>query len=296
MNEFKNMGNYIQQVRIQFDHFPRNNQNELRQNIKSILMELDVPLDLFYGYCLGKVETRGISMITIYLTCNKQMNNIIKDGDGNLIIYCFFDQEYFAILPNIGDKKQYYVKTINQALLFLCSYYSWEDTNFNIVKSIIFNNKYIFKYRVGNPKKNRNRKIEAYVHVESDPILKKLNFYVYFEFDNTIKKILFTRTGEGYGMIEYIVNKTIWIDDELFKVIMKNKLDYWEVNVNDYVRFYYSKAESGSAHSQYNLGLMYLNGQNLIQDEEKAIYWLKKSADNGFVKSKEKLYELGKLR
>lgn len=288
------MGKYIQQIRVSFDHFPRNDQNELKENTKSTLIKLDVPLNLFYGYYLGKVETRGISMITIYLTNNKQMNNIIRDGDSNLILYCFFCEDFFLNLSSKNEMKRYYVDTVHQSLCFLCSHYSWNESNFENVRNLIIDNDYIFKFTIGKLKKNLNRKTGAYVYAESDPIQQRLNFYVCFKSDDSITMIPFAGAGESYGIIEYIANKTIWGDNDTFKIIMQNKSDYWKIDTSGRVDFYYEKAERGSAHSQYNLGLMYLNGQVVIQDIEKAVYWLKKSSDNGFLKSKIELQKLGR--
>ncbi len=45
---------------------------------------------------------------------------------------------------------------------------------------------------------------------------------------------------------------------------------------------YTKSAEQGDAWAQYNLGLIYKNGEGVSQDYEKAIDWFTKSAEQGF--------------
>lgn len=47
-------------------------------------------------------------------------------------------------------------------------------------------------------------------------------------------------------------------------------------------------AELGNARAQYNLGILYLSSQ-LFHDKEKAIFWLTRARDNGYVKAQEAL-------
>jgi TPR repeat protein len=50
------------------------------------------------------------------------------------------------------------------------------------------------------------------------------------------------------------------------------------------------KAESGDNESMYELGIAFLHGTDgLKKDEEKALYWLSKSAENGHTKAHEKI-------
>jgi uncharacterized protein len=49
-------------------------------------------------------------------------------------------------------------------------------------------------------------------------------------------------------------------------------------------------AEQGSASAQYNLGLMYNNGQGVPQDHKEAVKWFRLSAEQGSAKAQ---YNLG---
>jgi TPR repeat protein len=51
-------------------------------------------------------------------------------------------------------------------------------------------------------------------------------------------------------------------------------------------------AEQGHASAQYNLGLMYANGQGVPQDFKEAVKWWKLSAEQGFGNAQ---YDLGMM-
>jgi len=46
-------------------------------------------------------------------------------------------------------------------------------------------------------------------------------------------------------------------------------------------RWYRKAAEQGDAGAQYNLGVMYKNGQGVKQDHAEAVRWLRKAAEQG---------------
>ena len=46
------------------------------------------------------------------------------------------------------------------------------------------------------------------------------------------------------------------------------------------VKWYRKAAEQGHAKAQYNLGVMYINGDGVLKDLSKAKYWTKKSYEN----------------
>ena len=51
----------------------------------------------------------------------------------------------------------------------------------------------------------------------------------------------------------------------------------------------FKAAEQGDASAQSNLGVMYENGEGVAKDYKKAVYWLRKAADQGFAPAKEAL-------
>ena len=57
--------------------------------------------------------------------------------------------------------------------------------------------------------------------------------------------------------------------------------------------FLYAPAEDGNPHGQYQLGKMYMDGNQWVGvDSVKARYWLAKSADRGFARAKRLLEDL----
>ena len=54
--------------------------------------------------------------------------------------------------------------------------------------------------------------------------------------------------------------------------------------------YWYSKAaEQGIVDAQYNLGVCYYNGEGVAKDKDKAKYWLEKSASQGYEPAKDVL-------
>ncbi|NLK41150.1 MAG: sel1 repeat family protein, partial [Planctomycetes bacterium] len=50
---------------------------------------------------------------------------------------------------------------------------------------------------------------------------------------------------------------------------------------NDWYQETLKKAEQGHAAAQYNLGVMYANGQGVPQDYKEAVKWFRKAAEQG---------------
>ena len=56
------------------------------------------------------------------------------------------------------------------------------------------------------------------------------------------------------------------------------------------VYWYKKSADQGDAFAQYNLALNFYNGEGVPQDYKQAVYWYKKSANQGYAKAQ---YNLG---
>lgn len=57
-------------------------------------------------------------------------------------------------------------------------------------------------------------------------------------------------------------------------------------NVNDAFFWYKKAAEKNNAIAQYYMGYMYLKGESVNQDNKNALFWFKKSYENGFKDAK----------
>jgi hypothetical protein len=64
-------------------------------------------------------------------------------------------------------------------------------------------------------------------------------------------------------------------------------------NESKKLEFYRRRAEEGSDHAQYELGMRYLTGKGTEPNEKLAREWLTKSARQGYPQAKKKLEELG---
>ena len=63
------------------------------------------------------------------------------------------------------------------------------------------------------------------------------------------------------------------------------------------VQWYRKAAEQGDAEAQYNLGVMYYDGQGVRKDYVEAVKWYRKAAEQGYAKAQYNLgvaYEKGK--
>lgn len=95
----------------------------------------------------------------------------------------------------------------------------------------------------------------------------------------------------GLGKIDTAAGKLVWQDNSIALLGHSNKRDQWRLDVETLtVDFLYAPAEEGNPHGQYALGQMYLDGKLWVnQDRDKALYWLQKSADQGFARAKTQL-------
>ncbi|USQ96572.1 tetratricopeptide repeat protein [Caulobacter sp. RL271] len=98
----------------------------------------------------------------------------------------------------------------------------------------------------------------------------------------------------GLGKIDTAAGKLVWEDDRHAWLWHSNKRDGWRIDTETLqVHFLYAPAEEGNPHGQYQLGKMYLNGDDWVGvDPVKARHWLGKSADQGFARAKRLLEDL----
>lgn len=64
-------------------------------------------------------------------------------------------------------------------------------------------------------------------------------------------------------------------------------------NYQEAAKWYGLAAEGGMPEAQFNLGILYLNGQGVPRNPDKAVEWIKKSARQGLKEAKDTLAELG---
>ena len=62
-----------------------------------------------------------------------------------------------------------------------------------------------------------------------------------------------------------------------------------DVNKEKAFELYQKAANLGNDVAQYNLALVYENGDGIVQDIDQAIYWYRKSAEQGYQSARNKL-------
>ena len=55
------------------------------------------------------------------------------------------------------------------------------------------------------------------------------------------------------------------------------------------VKLFRQAADKGNAQAQYNLGIMYKNGQGVKRDDKEAVKWFQRAADQGHAKAQSNL-------
>ena len=100
------------------------------------------------------------------------------------------------------------------------------------------------------------------------------------------EEYLFKAAKHGFAEAQYYLGK-------LFADIFETSID--SADDEEYLKlcaeWYEKAAEQGHSEAQYETGMCYLNGEGVEENEEKAIFWLKKSADNGNADAMEFLKE-----
>lgn len=144
------------------------------------------------------------------------------------------------------------------------------------------------KEHLYSPKKIRSKdKQHSYVlyySFESVGVL-ALGVLVYDQNDEVVQKIKFATNVCGVLVEETIkswIGKTSWLSDDTIIIYSSNKVDYWHVNLNAEVRFYFQRAERGDAHGQYDLAMMYKHGKGVCADKVLYQYWLDKAVTQGY--------------
>ena len=73
-----------------------------------------------------------------------------------------------------------------------------------------------------------------------------------------------------------------WLADALIALGLKQAV--WADDVSDFKETL-QVAEQGNAEAQFNLGLMYDNGQGVRQDYAQAVQWYRKAAEQGYAEA-----------
>lgn len=235
----------------------------------------------------NKIEGNGVSKVIINYTFEQKENHRIEDLIDVLVIDSYLDIEKLNFKEKIEIYK-YILDNIYDNLKFISYYKHIEISKFEEIYKEIIDKNFVYSGVILKNKKSPNKS-----HTASILFYFENEISIWLDIDNGIKRKNFPIRKSYLATYKTSFDKLEWVDDNLIKIWNKNKKDYWSYNLSeDKLEFYFERAEKGDAHGEYDLGMMYLEGRGVFADKEKAIYWLKKSALQNYVKAKKMLEKI----
>ncbi len=234
-----------------------------------------------FNYYLEKVEFNGISTINLIITDVVSEHLTIKRFGAILEVLIFTDDiktdnNIISFYSNVFTQIAKLNNCYNQNLIQVINKITCVD---EIWTQILVRRKW-------NKSKTQNLTISFVANHRDN----KLQFFLNIENKDKCKKSILFSELEGNGLLikeefKDRVKKVYWKNNSEI-IIEKSSKSYWTYCLNkNKLDFYFHRAEIGDAHGQYDLALMYLKGQYVLKDKEKAEYWLKKSAENNYKKA-----------
>lgn len=234
-----------------------------------------------YEFYLPKTETNGVGKIIIEFTLIKKDNLEFEQLLDILTIRVMISEGELSL----DDERAFYAFKIHEACLFLSQKLNWKAENFEQSFNLMKAKRFIFYEYWSKSITHKNKKNQVKVYWEFEQTIKAFFVIVYLDKKNE-EKIFFSELPPGLGVLDNILGKLTWFDDQHVRLYLLKSKDYWELNLTTKTfQFFFERAERGDAHGQYDLGMMYLNGQIVLQDKRLAIEWLKKSAAQKFGRS-----------
>ncbi|HHF4078950.1 TPA: tetratricopeptide repeat protein [Haemophilus influenzae] len=92
-------------------------------------------------------------------------------------------------------------------------------------------------------------------------------------------KTLITTAILGFSLASF--HYTAWADTPA-QQFQQGLTAYKQSDYQTAFKLWLSLAEQGNAIAQFNLGLMYINGQGVKQDDFEAVKWFRKAAEQGY--------------
>jgi TPR repeat protein len=153
---------------------------------------------------------------------------------------------------------------------------NWPKEPFENVYHKIINNKYLFEEDYLKPLSNKIYKAQIMFKNDYQGSGTYLKIY---KNNDIVNKILFI--NNAYSVIKKDIKKIEWINETTVKIYSALSTKYfWEININGSVNF--TNEDTNNAHQLYTLGQMYYSGTGIIQDKEKGIELIKKSAQMNY--------------
>lgn len=250
-------------------------------------------LDLAFQYSLYLRECRlpsgGIGKVNLFLTVRSEDDHIRFDALDVVTIYRHIDVKEYGAL-SASDKNKNGNELIRSSLVAV---FGNDPQAVEIVNNIhvsIEKNDFSKEAYWGKAVQSPNKALKAQIFYS---LSHKLDVYLHVfnrKGDRIRSKLLWSLRPQyiDFGSL-------IWSGDSELRLYEKiidrrsvnadiNNRDYWSYDIErDILEFYFHRAETGQAHGQYDLAMMYWKGwEKHPADREKALYWMRKSADQGF--------------
>ncbi len=248
--------------------------------------------NIYEFYVCPILNNESVSKIILLITDEMEENIKVEPECGWVMgMFVRFDKSIFDNLNN-EEKLEYIQNLCFKGIEFVIESKNWADIK--IIKekhNLLLSKQLLFADYFKKKKSSKNRKLKAQFYFEYN--YQSNGAYISVADKEKEFKILFAPTA--YHFFCGGIKTFIWINNEEIKVIYHNNRDYWIINVvSGKVDFYYPRIEKGDAHSFYDLALIYLGESFALtfKDKEKAIYYLKKSAELNNKRAIRKLKEI----
>lgn len=177
------------------------------------------------------------------------------------------------------------IEDIHEALLSLAALKGWDDASLHKLHAEIVKRRYSFSGTSGRSIKNPSRKLSAAMAWRTNEYL-DIGVLVMDAKGGSEKFFTVSSIGISLGLFESLLGSVEWVDDQTLRLFQVNQRDYWEIDTESrLVKFHFARAEAGDAHGQFDLAKMYIDGWIVEQDLESALYWLKRSAAQGYTRA-----------
>ncbi|MBS9774139.1 MAG: sel1 repeat family protein [Tenacibaculum sp.] len=233
------------------------------------------------NYLLNKIEFNGILTINLVIT-DIPSEHLTSERFGNILeVFIFFIKE--------NESKNYVISYYSNLLIHLSKLNDCYSKNLIQIINKIIDIEEVWAETISRRKWNKSKTFNFTLSFEINYLNSNMKFFLNIENKQKQRKsILFSEVSNSLLVkqeFEDRANKVYWENDDVI-IIEKSKKSYWEYNTNTgELTFHFYRAESGDAHGQYDLGLMYFKGQYVLKDKKKAKYWFNKSAEQNYSKA-----------
>jgi len=281
------MGKYLQVVDVQYQHINSlyDDKNDVSLRVREVVTA--------YSYHMHRAKIASYGINKVILIGGRNPEKITE-----LIDVLTYEHSYKFINTlnaesSAKNVQSIFIQEITDALIQIGTPRKWDISAILELQKLVESKKYKFDEVWEKLKLNADKTQAVGVGwkttdaIEIGFIFKKKDFHEEMW-------LPIVRIGIGLGLLENILGKFSWENNSIARVWNANKRDYWELNTDNMeVSFHYGPAEEGNPHGQYALAKMYLEGNYLVEkDTQKAILWLKKSANQGFVRAQKLLETL----